>query len=103
MELQVRLEEAKNRTLETQLRLAELEAGRSNGTTSNSSFDLGKASRLVPNFNEGSVDTFFSSFERLATCHKWPKDQWTLLLQQSFKGKALSTTNSEGKVCWVVK
>ena len=87
IELQVKLEEAKNRTLETQLRIAELEASKGNGTSS--SFDLGKASRLVPDFNEGNVDTFFSSFERLATRLKWPKDQLTLLLQRSLKGKAL--------------
>ena len=45
--------------------------------------------RLIPTFNEGCVDVFFSSFKRFVTRLSWSRDQWTLVLQQSFKGKAL--------------
>ena len=45
--------------------------------------------RLIHTFNEGCVDVFFSSFKRLVTRLSWSRDQWTLVLQQSFKGKAL--------------
>ena len=58
LELQLRL-------TETQMRLAELGAARYNGSSAHI-FDLGKAIRLIPTFNEGCVDTFFNSFERLA-------------------------------------
>ena len=76
------------RFAETQVHLAELGAARNNGSSA-LIFDLGKAIRLIPTFNEGCVDTFFNSFERLAIRLSWPRDQWTLLLQQNFKGKAL--------------
>ena len=45
--------------------------------------------RLIPTFNEGCVDVFFSSFARLTTRLSWSRDQWTLVLQQSFKSKGL--------------
>ena len=88
------------RQAETQVRLAELGAARNNGSSA-SIFDLGKATRLIPTFHEGYVDTFFNSFERLVIRLSWPRDQWTLLLQQSFKGKALKAymALSDSDVC----
>ena len=90
LQLQLSLEEARNRSLVQQVRLAELQGGRSGGGSNVSAhFDLGRAVKLVPAFNKAHLDDFFSSFERLATRLAWPKDQLTLILQQNLRGKAL--------------
>ena len=89
LQLQLSLEEARSRSLVQQVRLAELQGGRSGGSNVSVHFDLGRAVKLVPVFNEAHLDDFFSSFERLATRLAWPKDQLTLILQQNLRGKAL--------------
>ena len=69
LELQFRLEETRNRTIEKQIKLTALETGRNNGYNgfSNSNrFDLGRAFKLIPPFQENNVDEFLASFERLA-------------------------------------
>lgn len=43
---------------------------------------------LVPKFRESEVDSYFTTFERVAAKLKWPKDVWALLLQCSLVGKA---------------
>ncbi|CAI5660942.1 unnamed protein product [Oreochromis niloticus] len=44
-------------------------------------FDVGKNSRLVPVFRDTEVDSYFESFERIATALRWPRDSWAILLQ----------------------
>ena len=96
VELQIKLEETRNRSIETQLRLAELGVSRDNNI-----FYHEKTVRLIPAFNEAGVDAYFSSFERLATRLSWLRDQWIFVLQQSFKGKALKAymTPSDVEAC----
>lgn len=89
LRLQFRLEEARGSSLENQVRLTELQGGRRASNVCASQFDLGKAIKVVPSFNEIHLDEFFDSIERLAARLSWPRDQWTLILQQTFKGKAL--------------
>ncbi|XP_076043861.1 uncharacterized protein LOC143026954 [Oratosquilla oratoria] len=70
-----------------ELRTEEIKASRSRSPQP--SFVLDKAVRLVPPFSENHLDEFFASFERLAIRLEWPRHMWTVLLQQSFRGKAL--------------
>ncbi|KAJ8342043.1 hypothetical protein SKAU_G00319710 [Synaphobranchus kaupii] len=42
----------------------------------------------LPQFRETEVDTYFNTFERLATALNWPNDIWTTLLQCKLIGKA---------------
>lgn len=51
-------------------------------------FDAARYIKLVPQFRETEVDTYFVAFERIATKLGWPKDMWGLLLQCNFVGKA---------------
>ena len=51
-------------------------------------FDVTKHIRLVPPFQEKEVDKYFLHFEKVAENLKWPKEQWTLLLQSVVIGKA---------------
>ena len=74
-----------------QLRLKELEIqDRANQPREmyNDHFDVTKHFRLVPQFQENEVDTYFEHFEKVANNLKWPKEQWTLLLQSVLVGKA---------------
>ena len=51
-------------------------------------FDVTKHIRLVPPFQEKEVDKYFQHFEKVAENLKWPKENWTLLLQRVVIGKA---------------
>ena len=51
-------------------------------------FDVTKHIRLVPSFQEKEVDKYFLHFEKVAENLKWPKEQWTLLLQSVVISKA---------------
>ena len=51
-------------------------------------FDVTKHIRLVPPFQEKEVDKYFLHFEKVAENLKWPKENWTLLLQSVVIGKA---------------
>ena len=51
-------------------------------------FDVTKHIRLVPPFQEKEVDKYFLHFEKVAENLKWPKEHWTLLLQNVIIGKA---------------
>merc|ERR1711879_70267 len=51
-------------------------------------FDVSKHIRLVPKFNEKSVDKYFLQFEKVAENLSWPKENWTTLLQSVLQGKA---------------
>ena len=52
------------------------------------SFDVTKHIRLVPPFQEKEVDKYFLHFEKVAENLKWPREHWTLLLQNVVIGKA---------------
>ena len=51
-------------------------------------FDLSKALKLVPDFNENDVDSFFRNFEDIASSMHWPLDQWNWLVKAKFTGRA---------------
>ena len=55
---------------------------------SGKSFDVTKHIRLVPPFQEKEVDKYFLHFEKVAENLKWPRENWTLLLQSVVIGKA---------------
>ena len=52
------------------------------------SFDVTKHIRLVPPFQEKEVDKYFLHFEKVAESLKWPRENWTMLLQSVLTGKA---------------
>lgn len=89
----------KEKELEVQLRLKELEISKLTpaGPPSTRSietgstepvFDVSKHVKFVPSFSETEVDKYFMHFEKVAQSLKWPKDAWTLLLQSGLVGKA---------------
>ncbi|XP_068240108.1 uncharacterized protein [Palaemon carinicauda] len=51
-------------------------------------FDLAKSLKLVPEFTETDVDSFFRNFEDIASNMKWPVDQWVWLIKSKVQGKA---------------
>ena len=53
-----------------------------------SEFDAAKNIRLVPKFQEKSVDKYFPQFEKIAANLKWPREFWPTLLQSVLIGKA---------------
>lgn len=57
-------------------------------------FDVGKNFRLVPVFRDTEVDSYFESFERVATALHWPRDSWAILLQCKLVGKAQEVCTS---------
>ena len=67
-----------------------LEKGQENPVPSHvkSEFDAAKNIRLVPKFQEKSVDKYFPQFEKIAANLKWPREFWPTLLQSVLIGKA---------------
>ena len=55
-------------------------------------FDVTKHTRLVPPFQEKEVDKYFLHFEKVAENLKWPKEHWTLLLQNNYMEGSGSAT-----------
>ena len=53
-----------------------------------SEFDAAKNIRLVPKFQEKSVDKYFPQFEKIAANLKWSREFWPTLLQSVLIGKA---------------
>ncbi|XP_066990476.1 uncharacterized protein [Macrobrachium rosenbergii] len=51
-------------------------------------FDLLKAKKLLPDFNEKDPEVFFHTFEDTANILNWPKDHWVMLVRNNLKGKA---------------
>ena len=43
-------------------------------------FDPAKSLRLMPSFNEDSVEEFFRCFEKVALALKWPKESWVIVV-----------------------
>ncbi|CAI5678601.1 unnamed protein product [Oreochromis niloticus] len=54
----------------------------------------GKNIRLVSVFRDTEVDSYFESFERIATALHWPRDSWGILLQCKLVGKAQEVCSS---------
>lgn len=57
-------------------------------------FDMGKNIRLVPVFRDTEVDSYFESFEQIATALHWPRDSWAILLRCKLVGKAPEVCSS---------
>ncbi|KAL4009738.1 hypothetical protein ACER0C_003590 [Sarotherodon galilaeus] len=51
-------------------------------------FDVSKHIALVPTFRETEVDSYFNTFEKVATALNWPRDMWPILLKCKLEGKA---------------
>ncbi|KAJ8027754.1 hypothetical protein HOLleu_29798 [Holothuria leucospilota] len=51
-------------------------------------FDVSKHVKFVPKFQEDNVEKFFNHFEKLGEQLKWPKDEWSILIQSNLTGKA---------------
>lgn len=60
-------------------------------------FDVVSNLRLVPKFDEGDPNKFFSLFERIANTRNWPDSERVVMLQSVFTGKAQAaySTRSE--------
>jgi hypothetical protein len=84
-----RVEREKKAEREHAFRLRELELTAARSGVNISTFSVAQQVRLVPKFNERDVEKYFLAFEKTATTLKWPKDQWTMLLQTALSGKAL--------------
>ena len=69
--------EDRQKDRELELRNKELE----HKAASQSTFDVSKHIRFVPPFQEKEVDIYFLHFEKSEENFKWPKENWTLLLQ----------------------
>lgn len=52
-----------------------------------SEFDISEHITLVPPFRETEVDSYFGTFERIASALHWPPEVWALLLQSILHGK----------------
>lgn len=76
---------------ELEMRKLEVEEKLGSGhprTNRGAEFDVTKHIRLVPPFQERDADKYFLHFEKVAENLKWPKHNWTLLLQSVLIGKA---------------
>ena len=75
--------ELNNRLKMKELELRELELK----ANSVRAFDLSRQMHMVPKFNEAEPDSFFQHFEKTATQCKWPKEQWSALVQSALVNK----------------
>ncbi|XP_066941426.1 uncharacterized protein [Macrobrachium rosenbergii] len=57
-------------------------------TDESSKFDILKAKKLLPDFDEKDPEVFFTTFEDTAKTLKWPQEQWVMVVRNQFKGKA---------------
>lgn len=98
LKMQLELQNAKAR--EEELKIRRIEAETTLRATSahleatnplSAPFDLAKAGKFVPVFDEKDPDLFFSSFERVARQLAWPEEFWTLLVQPRFVGRGRRT------------
>ena len=56
-------------------------------------FDPAKSLRLMPSFDEDSVEEFFRCFEKVALALKWPEESWVIMVQSALKGRAQKCFN----------
>ncbi len=54
------------------------------------SYDL----KFVPKFSENQADTFFRSFEKVATKLEWPQNLWPVIVQRELVGRAQEVFSS---------
>jgi len=52
-------------------------------------FRLDQAIKLLPRFNEKSVEEYLIGFEKVAETNKWPIEQYASILQAMLVGKGL--------------
>ena len=85
-----REERMQREKLDFELQKLKLEKVQENPVPSHvkSEFDAAKNIRLVPKFQEKSVDKYFPQFEKIAANLKWPREFWPTLLQSVLIGKA---------------
>ncbi|XP_066980100.1 uncharacterized protein [Macrobrachium rosenbergii] len=57
-------------------------------------FDLSRARKLVPFFDEKDVESFFIAFEDIAANLEWPADQWLWLIKPQLRGKAIQVVSN---------
>ncbi|XP_041461225.1 uncharacterized protein LOC121412478 [Lytechinus variegatus] len=50
--------------------------------------------KLIPQYDETDLDSFFLLFERVARKMEWPESDWALLIQQVISGKAQSVVSA---------
>lgn len=92
LKIQLDLEEAKTRRLQAEVTLRDsMHLNVPSPSSLSAPFDLAKAAKFVPNFDEKDPDLFFSSFERIAHSLEWPERYWTLLVQARFVGRSRRT------------
>uniref|UniRef100_A0A669CSJ4 CCHC-type domain-containing protein n=1 Tax=Oreochromis niloticus TaxID=8128 RepID=A0A669CSJ4_ORENI len=84
----------KLRQLELQLELQQASLPATAIQQAEAPFDVGKNIRLVPVFRDTEVDSYFESFERIATALHWPRDSWAILLHCKLVGKAQEVCSS---------
>ena len=77
-------------------RMAELEVAHNPDQAPTNPFSgMGGPQIKLPKFDEerDSFDAFIARFESMATCQKWPKDQWAIYLSSLLSGKALEVVH----------
>ena len=57
--------------------------------SSESNFRVVVASKQLPAFTENAVEEYMSMFEKVCESNKWPKTQWSAILQPKLIGRAL--------------
>ncbi|XP_068213156.1 uncharacterized protein [Palaemon carinicauda] len=84
--------EAREKEREAEIRhqkkLQELSLSNRKEATLPATFEVFKASKLVPDFDERDPEVFFQNFEQIAETLKWPVEFWSLLIRNKVKGKA---------------
>ena len=83
MQMQVQTERMRIEA-EKEVRLKQVETG-SNGRDNR---DVDRRERHVPLFVEGEEENFFLQFEKTAKLRNWDEEDWALLVQSKFTGKA---------------
>ncbi|KAJ8050516.1 hypothetical protein HOLleu_03747 [Holothuria leucospilota] len=86
-------ERREEKAREHEFRLEQLELGVIKGSDpkiglDTGGFDVSKHVKFIPKFQEDNVEKFFNHFETLGEQLKWPRDKWSILIQNNFKGKA---------------
>ncbi|KAI3366276.1 hypothetical protein L3Q82_009748 [Scortum barcoo] len=97
--------ELKKLEADTAVKMRQLKLQRSEATSpatfgvvppadSTPTFDVSKHISLVPVFRESEVESYFATFERIATALHWPPDVWAILLQCKLMGRAQEACSS---------
>ncbi|XP_076030460.1 uncharacterized protein LOC143018764 [Oratosquilla oratoria] len=89
-EFKAREEEAKVKQVELELKKTEVEARivDRQPVVQEGHIDISKYVKLLPQFSEGEPEIFFLQWEKLAQQLQIPKENWPLIIQTQFKGKA---------------